>query len=283
MDKVAEFINTRCYRQALARLCRLAHQPVDDGRRVLDERELMHPDSVENPLIMFLDSDQPEVVTKSDLETDPLLWLQAIDEYNHKIFGPDSTAPHDRIDDGFGTSKILSFQPGLGGGRLVTQFGNLSYWLKYHRVIPLDNNHGVPVDVCDIPSGHKDWSLYRFNSAAIRIGIVHFANDIELDIGYTDNLFFICNGIVDEEKRLAAALEHIREAHEAGVHLLIIPELTITANMRTAISERMMQLSLMVGDHHELSVPVIVPGSFHEQCDCKWRNHAEALCGAVRT
>jgi predicted amidohydrolase len=279
MDKVAEFINTRCYRQALARLCRLAQEPVEDGRKNLDNWERKHSFTHENPLFTLLDSDPHEPVTKSDLETDPLLWLQAIDEHCHRIFGPDSATPHDAINDGFGESKVLSLYPGFGGGRLTGQFGNLFYWLKHHRVIPLDNSHGIDVEVRDIPSGYKDWNACRFNSEIIRIGIVHFTDDIKLDIGYTDNNFFICNGINDEEQRLAAALEHIRKAHEAGVHLLIIPELTITANMRSAISERMMHLSFMDGEHHELSVPLIVPGSFHERCDCKWRNHAEALCG----
>jgi len=262
MNKVAEFLNTRSYRQALARLCRLAQEPVPDGRRALHDWEndlakkpLLKP---ENRLIERLDTDLPKAIIQSDIENDPLLWLQAIDEHCHCIFAPDSTASHDTIDDGFGKSKVIRLQPGFGGGRLSAQFGNLSYWLKHHRVIPLDNVHCIPVDVCDIPTGCKDWVASLFETEAIKIGIVHFADDISLDIGYTDNHFFICNGIEDEEQRLVTALEHIRKAHEAGVHLLIMPELTITANMRATISELMMHLSLTEGDHHELSVPVIV-------------------------
>jgi hypothetical protein len=279
MDKIAEFINTRCYRQALARLCRLAQEALPDGRRNLDDWELMYSPSPDKPLLEILDHDLNETVTQSDIETDPLLWLQTIDELCHRIFGPDSTSPHDTIDDGIGKSKVLRLQPGFGGGSLTKQFGNLSYWLKHHRLIPLENIHGIPVDLCEIPSGHKDWTASRFETTIFRIGIVHFTDSLKLDIRYTDKRFFICNGINDAEQRLAAALEHIRKAHEAEVHLLIMPEMTITVNMRTQISERMMELSLMDGEDHDLSVPLIVPGSFHEQCDSGWRNHAEALCG----
>ena len=279
MDKVAEFINTRCFRQALARLCRLAQEPLPDGRRNLDDWELMYSYSQVSFLLETLDHEQTETVTQSDIESDPLLWLQTIDELCHRVFGPDSTAPHDSINDGFGKSKVLQLHPGFGGGKLTGQFGNLYYWLKHHRVIPLDNIHGIPVDLSDIPSGHKEWIASRFETELFRIGIVHFTDNLKLDICYTDNRFFICNGINDAEQRLAAALEHIRKAHETGVHLLIMPEMTITADMRTAISERMMDLSLMDGEDHDLSVPLIVPGSFHEQCDSRWRNHAEALCG----
>ncbi|NTW53253.1 MAG: hypothetical protein HGB15_00460 [Chlorobaculum sp.] len=279
MDKVAEFINTRCYRQALARLCRLAQEPLPDGRRNLDDWELMYSHSQINSLLEILDVDKTDAVTQSDIESDPLLWLQTIDELCHRIFGPDSATPHDTINDGFGESKLLRLYPGFGGGRLTGQFGNLSCWLKHHRVIPLDNIHGIPVDLCDIPSGHQDWTACRFETELFKIGIIHFTDSLKLDICYTDNRFFICNGIDDAEQRLAAALEHIRKAHEAGVHLLIMPEMTITADMRKAISEQMMDLSLMVGEDHDLSVPLIIPGSFHEQCYSRWRNHAEALCG----
>lgn len=282
MDNVADFINTACFREALARLCRLAQQPLPDGRCALDDWELKHKPPADNSVLELLDSDTFGTITRSDLETDPLLWLKAIDEHCHRIFSPDSTWPHDRLIDGFGESKVLPLYPGFGGGQLKKQLGNLSYWLKHHRVIPLDNTHGIPVEVSDIPPGHKDWTTSRLKSDTVRIGIVHFADEAKLDISYTNNRFFICRGFTDkndENTRLASVLDHIKKARKAGVHLLIMPELTITSDMRSMISKRLMTLSLKDGDDHELSVPIIVPGSFHEQCNNKWRNHAMALCG----
>ncbi|KUL23719.1 hypothetical protein [Chlorobium limicola] len=279
MDKVVEFINTGCFREALARLCRLARQPVEDGRTALCNWEPMFSPSDKNVLLELLEKDGPDAITRINHNNNPLLLLQALDEYCHRIYGPDTVRPDDRIIDGFGTSKVLSIYPGFGGGKLKQQFGNLSFWLKHHRVIPLDNTHGIPVDVCDIPPGHKDWTTSRFESAFVKIGIVQFTDNVELDIDYTDNNFFICRGISDGEKRLDSALDHIRNAKADGVHLLIMPELTITPNIRATISEQMMDLALRDGEDHELSVPIIVPGSFHEQCKSKWRNHAEAICG----
>ncbi|NTW57013.1 MAG: hypothetical protein HGB20_08240 [Chlorobiaceae bacterium] len=164
MEKVADFINTGCFREALARLCRLALKPVEDGRITLCDWEHHYSPSDDNLLLEFLESDEPGAVTSTHHNNSPLLLLQALDEYCHRIFGPDTTRTEDRINDGFGESKVLPIYPGFGGGKLKKQFGNLSCWLKHHRVIPLDNVYRMPVEVTDIPSGLKDWTASRFES-----------------------------------------------------------------------------------------------------------------------
>ncbi len=42
MEKVAEFINAKSYREALARLCRIAQWLTHDERIVLDDWETLH-------------------------------------------------------------------------------------------------------------------------------------------------------------------------------------------------------------------------------------------------
>ncbi|NTV25163.1 MAG: hypothetical protein HGB01_03000 [Chlorobiaceae bacterium] len=279
MDKVAEFINTGCYREALARLCRLAQEPIEDGRRVLDDWELAHHPA---EIVSFevLSRDQYITVTAAEIERVPLHWLRALDDHCHHVYGPDNAMPQDIVVDGFGGSKVLPTSPRFGGGARKQQMGNLSYWLKHHRVVPLDNPQGIPVDVAVIPKGYAEWTNRRLGKEILRIGIVHFTDDIRLDMVFpTNSTFFYCQGLDDEETRLHSALEHIRHAKRKQVHMLIMPELTITPNLRSRITDIMMQLSIEQGDDHELSVPIIVLGSFHERVNEKWRNHAEAVVG----
>jgi len=95
MEQVAAFINAQSYRQALARLCRLAGHSTSDGRRVLDDWEKHHEED-EQVLMDTIDriesiDNKESTITSEEVNNDPLLWLRALDDFcvriNPKSYG----------------------------------------------------------------------------------------------------------------------------------------------------------------------------------------------------
>ncbi len=288
MEKVAEFINAKSFRHALARLCRLAGSSTSDGRRVLDdwenqykEGDMMLMDAIDR--IESIDN-RESLITSEEVETDPLLWLQALDNFcvriNPKSYG---YLRNPRIDDGEGQVWMLPIyqQAESCGGGKRRQFGNIAYWLKHCRVVPQNNPQGILVNVAGIPRGYHDWLAGRFSARTIRIAVVHFDDGVRTNLSDSDKKpsNFICKDISDTETRLASALHHISEAKKRDAHILVMPELTITPDIRSRIVSELQQLHRKNGEKHSLSVPLIVLGSFHEQVEKGWRNHAEAMLG----
>ena len=286
MEKVAEFINAKSYRQALARLCRLAGSPTIDGRRVLDDWENQH----EKDELMLMDAidriesidNKESTITSEEVNNDPLLWLGALDDFcvriNPKSYG---YLRNLRIDDGEGQVWMLPIyqkSESCGGGKRL-QFGNIAYWLKHYRVVPHNNPQKIPVNVVGIPRGYHDWLANHFSATTIRIAVVHFDDGVRPNVSDKKPSHFICNEISDTETRFASALHHISEAKKRNAHILVMPELTITPDIRSRIVSELQQLHRKNGEKHSLSVPLIVLGSFHEQVEKGWRNHAEAMLG----
>ena len=180
MKNVAEFINTKSYRQALARLCRLADSPTPDGRRVLDDWERSHERSVHaigGATERLVNEDAP-VISDFELSKDPLLWLQVLDEYCYREIRSNSYLYNIRINDGYGLVYVLPINQKSGNAARRNQFGNISFWLKHHRVVPLTNPQGIPVDVAGVPKGYKDWVAQYLVGEIIRIAVVHFTDGI---------------------------------------------------------------------------------------------------------
>jgi hypothetical protein len=288
MEKVAEFINAESYRQALARLCRLAGSSTSDGRRVLDDWENRH----EEDEMMLMDAidrieridNRESMITSEEVEADPLLWFRALDDFcvriNPKSYG---YLRNPCIHDGEGQVWMIPIyqkSESSGGGKR-RQFGNIAYWLKHFRVIPQNNPQGILVNVVGIPRGYNDWLAGRFSARTIRIAVVHFDDGVRTHISDSDKKpsDFICKEISDTEIRLASALHHISEAQKRNAHILVMPELTITPDIRTRIASELQQSYRKNGEKHSLSVPLIVLGSFHEKVEKGWRNHAEAMLG----
>ncbi|NMW17683.1 MAG: hypothetical protein HKK66_01380 [Chlorobiaceae bacterium] len=86
MENVAALLNSQSYRQALARLCRLADSSTPDGRRVLDDWERCHKRSVHSvgKVIKRLESEDAHSISDSELSDDPLFWLQVLDEHCYR-------------------------------------------------------------------------------------------------------------------------------------------------------------------------------------------------------
>lgn len=281
MEKVAEFINTESYRQALARLCRLAGYSTSDGRRVLDDWERSYKrnvHAVKKAMDRLVGNDAP-VISDEEVRSDPLLWLEALDELCHREISPKGYCSNLRLDDGDGLIYLLPvYQKSVGAARRK-QFGNISCWLKHHRAVPLSNPQGISVDVAGIPKGYKDWVAKHFAGESIRIAVVHFTDGIAPDISYKVPEHFVCDGLSDENKRLETALEHICHAKRQGAHILLMPELTITPAIRSKIIAELERLNEGGDEDHLMSVPLIMLGSFHEQFENNWRNHADAVLG----
>lgn len=291
MDKVANFINNEYYREALARLCRIAQWITQDERLVLDDWENLHlnhfhsdeekADTIKKAMECF--GNDKFTISSDEIERDPLLWFQALDEHCNRVFAPDSVKPHDNIDDGDGDSRVLPIYPGSGGGKRREQYGNTAFWLRHNRVITLNNLQDVPasmsVAIAEIPQGYKDWAIQQLIGDTVKIAIIHFADGIYPTMTYNAPHLFVCNDLSDEAIRFEKALECISAAISEGTHILVMPELTITPFIRRQIANSLDLLNEKDGENQALSVTVIVLGSFHEQVDTGWRNHAEAILG----
>lgn len=220
------------------------------------------------------------VISDAEVGNDPLLWLQALDEYCYSEISSKGYFWNLRIDDGDGLIYLLPiYQKSVGAARRK-QFGNISCWLKHHRTVPLSNPQGIPVDVTGIPKGYMDWAAKIFAGESVRIAVVHFTDGIDPNISY-DKVpeHFVCDGVSDENKRLETALDHIRHAKRQGAHILLMPELTITPLIRSKIVAELERLNEGGDENHAMSVPFILLGSFHEQVENGWCNHADAVLG----
>jgi len=281
MENVAAFLKSQSYRQALARLCRLADSSTPDGRRVLDDWERCHKRSVHSvgKVIKRLESEDAHSISDSELSDDPLFWLQVLDEHCYREISSKGYLYNFRLNDGEGLVYVLPIYQKSGGSARRKQFGNISCWLKHHRVVPLSNSQGIPVDVAGVPKGYKDWVAQHLAGEIIRVAVVHFTDGIVPNISYKVPEHFVCDGINDENKRLETALEHIRQAKRQGAHILVMPEMTITQTIRLKIVAELGRLNEHGDENHSMSIPFIVLGSFHEQVENRWRNHAEAVLG----
>lgn len=288
MDIVAEFINSRHYRQALARLCRLANEKDSNDRPKLGTWENHylrnnHQNVITDSLnhLYHLEK-EGAVVPKFMIITKPLVWLQALDQFIFNEFNratPDWLYDTRPIEDGSNRSYVLPVyrKSESSRGKKHTQFENISYWLRHHKVIPFEI--GQKDFVIEVPAGYRDWLTDCFTEEDIRIAITHFQDSITPEIHYEADQLFFCKSVTDEETRLGTALQHIRDAKMKNAHILVMPELTITPTIRAAIINKLEQLFDEQGENHPMSVPIIILGSFHEKVKEGWRNHSVAVLG----
>ncbi|NTW55182.1 MAG: hypothetical protein HGB15_10625 [Chlorobaculum sp.] len=291
MDKVADFINSRSYRQALARLSRLALEPncQQDFLPNIKSWE-KHHDPDQNTfdhacicLEKIIDKDPAASLTKAEIERDPILWLQVIDSYLHSR-SPSAMTGHlqsscPSIHDGDRSVWLLPKTSITPGGKFGSQFENLQHWLKYHVFIPKDNSESIPVEIHEIPRSYSDWLSAALASDPIRIAIAHFEDGVTPNVTDRPPSHFVCDDLSDTAKRSSTTLKLIKKAKKAGVQVLVMPELTITPGIAQEITLEMERNSRQYGQDHELAVPIVILGSFHEDCSGKWRNHSRGVLG----
>lgn len=288
MDKVAEFINTRCYRQALARLCRLASEKDSDDRPKLGKWENhylrnKHQGAVPECLrYLYALEKTGDTVPKFKIITKPLAWLQALDQFIFDVINrstPDMLMDALPLDDGNYRSYVLPLyrMSKSGGGKKSTQFENISYWLKHHRVILLEAPQKVFVK--EVQKGYRDWLTDCFDEEHTTIAIAHFQDDITPEICYEADQLFVCKSVTDEDTRVDTALQHITDAKKKNAHILVMPELTISPTIRSVIINQLEHLYEEQGESHPMSVPIIILGSFHEKVTGGWCNHSVAVLG----
>lgn len=296
MDKVAGFINAGYFREALARLCRLALQPdmhndnlpnIKAWEKLPNQGSELLANTQKQLSEIGQRKSHPVNLTTDKIAAVPLLWLQAIDNYlyQNRILNTSPNAylnyirmSYAIINDGDGMVWVLPDILFTPYGKLREQYENIECWLRFHKVIPKDNSESIPVAVKGIPNGYHDWLNKILSDDCIRIAIVHFEDKVVPCVQDKEPHHFICPEISDEKRRLSSAVSLIKNAKEKGVHVLVMPELTITPGIREEIIKQMMHNSIEYGSSHELSVPIVVLGSYHEQVDGKWRNHS---CGVL--
>ena len=293
MDKVAEFINTRCYRQALARLCRLAltceaHTGHLPAIKSWEKRHDQDPETLDGArerisLIDDGDSPQPANLKTEEVADDPILWLQAIDEHLNAR-SPSALlrylqSSHAIINDGDEEVWVIPEIALTPCGKFSTQFENLGFWLKHHKIIPKNNSESIPIAVEGIPRSYNDWLSEVLASETIRIAVAHFEDSVIPIVTPREPHHFICEQLSDETKRSSSLMALIRKAKKEGIHVLVMPELTVTPELREAVTDEMFLHFRQHGKNHDLSIPIIVLGSFHEQTNGQWRNHSCGVSG----
>jgi hypothetical protein len=293
MDTVAKFINKGCFREALARLCRLALKlnPDKGHLQFIKDWEHHHNDDPEileaaRERLAIIDEKRlppTAILTTEEITSDPILWLQAIDEHLKPI-SPGAYTNYLKknyavIHDGDGEAWVLPNSFAGSFGRYGKQFENLYFRLKHHKIIQRGNPDSIPVVVEGIPKGYHDWLSMAFEGSNFKIAIVHFEDTVTPEIEDREPSHFKCVRLSDEATRLSAVLNLIKQAKTDGIHVLVMPELTITSNLRDKITSEMLLKYKEYGENHELSVPIVVLGSFHEQSVKGWRNHSTGVLG----
>lgn len=279
MEKVAEFIAAESIRQALARLCRLALVPTPDGRLTLNDWENRHQTTRVDAARERLD-DRESPPTAAEVYADPLVWLRALDEHIHATISPDAQFECMAMDDGIGRSWVVALDRPNPGGALHRQFGNLAKWLDYVAVIAAENSKGIPVSVQEIPRSHRDWTADSLASNFLKVAVVNFDDGVQTLVEPDGELCFTCNGLDDAEKRHLSALDFISKARAQGAQILVMPELTITEEIRDRLIDALRDAEEAAdGADHDFAIPIIVLGSFHEGAVGHRRNHTVAVSG----
>lgn len=287
MRRVAEYLRAGSHHQALVRLARLANTVDAEGLVVLGRWERQAHDETAAAQAYFhieaecglpLASRSSTGNTCALLEKAPLAWLQALDSFCRHDYPLEVFAAPLRIDDGGDTCWLIPCPPGAIAGALAGQFNKLQRWVRWHRIVPC-RVASLPLACPDFPPGYLDLLADRFAGNRVRVALACFDDGISLQWSPVEPAHFRVTGLDNESARREAALSLLREARESDAHILVLPELTIPAPLSAEIGDLMYEQYEAEESGHDLDIPLVMLGSFHEGIGTRWRNHGQLLTG----
>lgn len=196
-------------------------------------------------------------------EWNELVVLEAVDAYLAEHSGTRSTG----VDTLLGTPVrmesgrvyLLYRRPqGLRQAPVTNKVGHLRRWARYHRVLP-DELERYQIE-CVKPS---DYLLQRLqlmceNKERLKVAICRFEDGVELKLLKPQPPHFRVEALTEPELRWEEVKNYLERARGEGVHVLVLPELTVPPDLRLRIQAWLLEQS---GSH---SLLLVLPGTFHE-------------------
>jgi hypothetical protein len=136
--------------------------------------------------------------------------------------------------------------------------GHLRNWARHHWVIPEELN-GYRVEIRK-PSDYlfrKLTDMYR-RGERLRVAIGHFEDGVKLVLMKPHPPSWRAESLTDPEARWQTLKGFLEQALAAGVHVLVLPELTVTPMLRERVQQWLEEQASVHG------LLLVLPGSFHE-------------------
>ena len=270
MNKVREALTQHRYHQALVRLRVLAEQYVDGDTNL--NRWDRYPNSVTEPGIVaqFLQSiadDTPP--TLAEIEGAPLQLISAIDEYLAQ-FSAQRSAPRPIECDGKAYWLVPVDLARRGDAPLARQVGIWASYCRRHRVIPACSPAGIDISAKPSAGAVDECLRAAIAGGVLRIFVGHFVDGVTVTFDPQANGRVRATGMSDPATRWQSIAAMLARAVAEHAHVLVLPELAITAQLRG-------QIMAWLFEHSTNCLALILPGSMHDVADGNSYNSAALL------
>jgi predicted amidohydrolase len=222
----------------------------------------------------FLGNDIEETVTgaRTLLDRDealPETWnalvcLQALDTFLAEHSGTRATGvdaqlgTRVRLEDG--QVHLLYRRPqGMRRAPVEKQSGHLRRWMRHHQVLP-EKPRGYQIDLSR-PGDYLFEALARMreHGEPLKVAFARFEDGVTLSCQQEQSPpRFRAETLSAPATRWETVSQFLERARTAGAHVLVLPELTVSPDLR-------LQIQKWLSDHSgEHSLVLVLPGTFHE-------------------
>lgn len=287
MERVAQLLQDRDYRQALVRLWVLgSHGPcLNQWERDRGQDQIM----ARNRAQLFNTLQADEAPPLARIQSAPLALIGALEDVIAEL-----RPSHLRARSGASRAQPLQehgkdywLVPVLLSARrkasLARQVGNLGLWFRRHVVLPAVTPQGVRVEVSKSRSAVDEAlaSVWLEADPALKVWIGHF--DDAADVKWSRATSEVGNWrtlhVAPQDQRRASMLAAVSQAAKAGAHIIVFPEFTLDLDHRKALVRHLQSLR----GQPKSSLILVVAGSFHEPVDGDVFNTAPVYNAAGRT
>lgn len=183
----------------------------------------------------------------------PFAALRAVDEYlTRRELGQErrtlEVGPADELKD----SWFVVPRPEGWVSRLATQHGQIEFWLQRHQVVPA-SHQGITIGILRPP--HRLWRLLAAPELPFLVG--GFLDGVVPD--WENPPPYRCRCLRDPETRWRSVRRLLVRAERRGVRIVVLPELTIDAEVRRRIEKYLAE------PRSGPRFVLVVAGSFHEE------------------
>jgi len=246
---------------ARRRLVELWVQLSDDHPLVQDlEGELLYKDvkgSVEAALQVLVEGET------FGAEWNKLVLLRALDTFLAGQEGTASTGGEVQL----GTPVRLQDEqlyflyrrpPSLRQPRVEGQMGHLRRWTRHHQVVPEKLRGYEIVFVRPSRQLSRELARLRQDRQPLKVAIGRFEDGVSPDWMARHRPHFRAETLTAPETRWKALSGLLERARTAGAHVLVLPELTVSPDLRLRIQG-------WLAEHADMhSLLLVLPGTFHE-------------------
>ena len=270
MNKVREALTQHRYHQALVHLRILAEQHVD-GDTNLNRWDINRVRATEPGIFaQFLEAianDTPPTIEA--INGAPLQLIRAIDEYLAQ-FSAQRSPPRLVKCDGKAYWVVPVDLARRGDAPLSRQVAIWETYCRRHRLIPARSPGGIDISAKPSAGAVDECLRAAIAGDVIRIFVGHFVDGVNVNFETQPNGRVRATGMSDPAKRWESIVGMLARAVAENAHVLVLPELAITAQLRRKITEWLFE-------HSTNCLALILPGSMHDMADGNCYNAATLL------